>query len=40
MEKAFKVGNVSLEEARQAFPANLRHTYYFYFYYVNELQMF
>ena len=40
LEKAYKVGNVSLEEARQAFPANLRHTYYFYYYYVNELQMF
>jgi len=40
MNKALKVGNVSLEKARKAFPANLRHTYYFYYYYVNELQMF
>lgn len=40
MQRASRVGNKSLEEARNAFPANLRHTYFFYFYYVNELQMF
>ena len=40
MQRASRVGNKSLEEARNAFPANLRHTYYFYFYYVNELEMF
>lgn len=40
MQHASRVGMKSLEEARKAFPANLRHTYYFYFYYVNELQMF
>lgn len=40
MQHASRVGNKSLEEARNAFPANLRHTYYFYYYYVNELQMF
>ena len=40
IEKAYDVGNLSLEEARLAFPAKLRHTYYFYYYYVNELQMF
>lgn len=39
MKKAVKIGNTntSLKEARAAFPANLRHTYYFYYYFVNEL---
>ena len=40
MQQASRVGMKSLDEARGAFPANLRHTYFFYFYYVNELQMF
>lgn len=40
MQQASRVGMKSLDEARCAFPANLRHTYFFYFYYVNELQMF
>ena len=42
MKKAIKVGNIntSLEKARSVFPANLRHTYFFYYYFVNELQMY
>lgn len=42
MKKAIKIGNIntSLEKARAAFPANLRHTYFFYYYFVNELQMY
>ena len=40
VQQVSKVGRKSLEEAKAAFPANLRHTYYFYYYYVNELQMY
>lgn len=40
MQHASRVGMKSLEESRNSFPANLRHTFYYYFYYVNELEMF
>jgi len=40
IDKASKVRNKNNEEARAIFPPNLRHTFYFYFYYINELQMF
>lgn len=39
-QNAVRVSNKSLEEARSGFPVNLRHTYFFYYYYVNELQMY
>ncbi len=40
MQRATKVGMKSLEGARKAIPVYLRHTYYFYFYYVNELELY
>lgn len=40
MQSASRIGMKSLKDARNAIPANLRHSYYFYFYYVNELEMF
>lgn len=40
IDKASKVGKKNIEEARASFSPNLRHTFYFYYYYVNELQMF
>ena len=39
-QNAVKYGEKKLEVARSCFPPNLRHTYYFFYYYVNELQMF
>lgn len=38
-QTAARIGQVSLKEARSAFPPNLRHTYYYYFFYANELQL-
>lgn len=35
-----RTGNKSLGESKAAFPASLRHTYYFYYYCVNELAIF
>ena len=42
IQNATRIGNIntSLEKARAAFPVNLRHTYFFYYYFVNELEMF
>lgn len=40
MQRATRVGMKSLEDARKAIPVYLRHTYYFYFYYVNELELY
>lgn len=37
---ASKVGNVSNQEAHSAFPPYLRHTYFYYYFYMNELQLF
>ena len=36
---ASATGRKTLEEARQIFPPVLRHTFYFYYYYVNELML-
>ena len=40
IQYASKKGKMSLEEAQLFFPTNLKHTFYFYYYYVNELLMF
>lgn len=40
MKTASRIGMKNLKEAKAAFPAYLRHTYFFYFYYVNELETF
>ena len=41
IQNASRIGNnKTIEEARAAFPVNLRHTYYFYYFYINELQMY
>jgi len=37
---ASKVGKISDLEARSAFPPYLRHTYFYYYLYVNKLQLF
>lgn len=39
-QTAQKTGNRSLEESRLLFPANQRHTFYYYYFYVNGLQLF
>ncbi|MCQ2068596.1 MAG: DUF6057 family protein [Bacteroidaceae bacterium] len=35
-----KIGPKSMNEARNLFPANLRHTFFYYYYYVNNLNVF
>ena len=40
MSKAVKHGDISRNDAHRLFPANLRHTYFYYYFYMRNLELF
>ena len=40
ISKAVKQGDISRDDAHRLFPANLRHTYFYYYFYMRNLELF